>query len=76
MPSVLYHNWRLTRHKSVQPGNAATFVLRTARVTKMRLANRMRLAQDFSKIRHSNSVHPRESELEGNFRGFLNKGHS
>lgn len=23
IPSVLYHNWRLKRHNSVQPGNAA-----------------------------------------------------
>jgi len=50
IPLVLYHNWRLTRHNSVQPGSWATFVLRTAGVTKTRLANSMRLAQGFSKI--------------------------
>ena len=76
IPSVLDRKWRLTRHNSVQPGNSATFVLRTARVTTTRIANRMRLAQGFSRIQYSNSVHPHESDREGNFRGLLNRRHS
>ena len=66
--------WRLTIHNSVQPGNTATFLLRTASVATKRLANRMRLAPALSNIQYSNSSHPHESDREGNFRGFLNKG--
>jgi hypothetical protein len=68
--SVFCRNLRLTRYNSVQPCNSATFVLRTAKVTTMRLANRMRLAQGFSKIQYLNSVHPHETEREANFGGF------
>lgn len=74
--SVLCRNLRLTRRNSVQPRNSATFMLLTASVTTTRLANRMCLAQGFSKIEYSNNVHPHGSEREGNFRGFLNKRHS
>lgn len=74
--SVFCRNLRLTRHNSVQPCYSATFVLRTAKVTTTRLTNRTRLAQGFSKIQYSNSVHPHESERERNFGGFLSKGHS